>query len=132
MTAFLNELLFYWDMCHPQKHLCYLTMFYWIDGILSFSFNYQIHFDNSVLVLLVWSLNELFGCHIVFWKLFLQALDDTYTRRQDCLWRQLDRHLLSSGQESLTLQLYATYLFSGFRSCLLYLDIIDFIFLVEL
>ena len=44
----------------------------------------------------------------------------------------LTKHLLFSGQEFLTLQLHRTHLFLGVRICLLWLDIIDFIFLVQL
>ena len=42
------------------------------------------------------------------------------------------RHLLSSGQELLALQLYPTYLFLGVRTFLLWLDIIGFMFLEQL
>ena len=42
------------------------------------------------------------------------------------------KNLLSSGQDFLTLQLYPTFLFLGVRICLLWLDIIDFMFLVHL
>ena len=41
-------------------------------------------------------------------------------------------HLLSSGQQFLTLQLYPTCLFLSVRICLLWLDIINFIFLMQL
>ena len=42
------------------------------------------------------------------------------------------RHLLSSGQELLALQLYPTYLFLGVRIFLLWLNIIGFMFLEHL
>ena len=41
-------------------------------------------------------------------------------------------HLLSNGQEFLTLQLHSTCLFLGVRICFLWLDIIGFMFLVQL